>query len=51
MDGLLLNINNIPLVGFSYNPLLGIIETHKAMINIQNSDEKYFKYSPLAKFV
>lgn len=52
IDGLLLNTNKYtPLGGSSYIPLPAYIENKKATINVQNEDDKCFKYSLLAKFV
>jgi len=52
IDGILINVNKYtPIGGSSYIPLPACIERKKATINVQNTDEKYFKYSILAKHV
>ena len=52
IDGMLLNVNLYkPLGGTSYIPLPAFIGNRKATINVQNFDEKCFKYSILAKHV
>jgi len=52
IDGVLININRYsPLGGSSYIPLPACIESKKATINVQNNDEKCFKYSILAKVI
>jgi len=49
---ILLNINKYtPLGASSYIPLPLNIENRKATINIENNDDKCFKYSMLTKFV
>ncbi|CAI6344794.1 unnamed protein product [Macrosiphum euphorbiae] len=52
IDGILININKYtPLGGSSYIPLPECLERKKATINVQNTDNKCFKYSILAKLV
>ncbi|KAL4147912.1 hypothetical protein QTP88_002239 [Uroleucon formosanum] len=52
IDGILININKYsPLGGSSYIPLPACLENKKATINVQNIDNKCFKYSILAKLV
>lgn len=49
-DGLLLGVYRYaPLVASCYIKLLGNIETQKAVINPQNIDREWFKWSILAK--
>ena len=52
IDGIILNINlHKTLGGASYLPLPEFIENKKATVNVQNNDNKCFKYSILAKHV
>jgi hypothetical protein len=51
IDGLQLGINIInPLRGLGYIPLPKHIKNKKAIINVQNKDDKCFKYSILSKY-
>lgn len=52
IDGLIININRYkPIGGSSYLPLPTYIENKKATINVQNIDNKCFKYSIMANHV
>jgi hypothetical protein len=52
IDGILINVTKYTTKGgSSYIPLPACIERKKATINVQNTDEKCFKYSILAKRV
>jgi glutaminase len=52
IDSILINVNKYTPIGCSsYIPLLACIERKKVTINVQNTDEKCFKYSILAKLV
>uniref|UniRef100_A0A2S2R9P8 DNA-directed DNA polymerase n=1 Tax=Sipha flava TaxID=143950 RepID=A0A2S2R9P8_9HEMI len=51
IDGLQLRINIVnPLRGLSYIPLPKYIKNKKAIINVQNIDNKCFKHSILSKY-